>query len=137
MSCHFAGKHLQQKGHLLSILGMVSGALCFCHHVCHVSWVVCHASGVMCAAGSLNMLLAGCFWGRQKDFVDTERKLGRAGGNVSAVAGYAGGADQGAWRCKCSRAWMRMLSVVADQLQKVCTAGKNGLVSCQRRLVLF
>jgi len=31
----------------------------------------------------------GCFWGRQKDFVDTEQALGR--GAVSAVVGYAGG----------------------------------------------
>jgi len=31
----------------------------------------------------------GCFWGRQKDFVDAEMKLGR--NNISAVAGYAGG----------------------------------------------
>jgi peptide methionine sulfoxide reductase MsrA len=35
----------------------------------------------------------GCFWGRQKDFVDTElRALARAPERVTAVAGYAGGA---------------------------------------------
>jgi hypothetical protein len=35
----------------------------------------------------------GCFWGRQKDFVDTEmRTLSRPPERVSAVAGYAGGA---------------------------------------------
>ena len=33
----------------------------------------------------------GCFWGRQKDFVDTEKKLGRRPEEISAVAGYAGG----------------------------------------------
>ena len=34
----------------------------------------------------------GCFWGRQKDFVDVEMlQLGRQPSNISAVAGYAGG----------------------------------------------
>ena len=33
----------------------------------------------------------GCFWGRQKDFVDVEKALGRDGGSISAVTGYAGG----------------------------------------------
>lgn len=34
----------------------------------------------------------GCFWGRQKDFVDVEKALGREGGKISAITGYAGGA---------------------------------------------
>lgn len=39
----------------------------------------------------------GCFWGRQKDYVDAERKvLGRAPDQVTAVVGYAGGTKQGA-----------------------------------------
>ena len=39
----------------------------------------------------------GCFWGRQKDYVDTERKaLGRAPEQVTAVVGYAGGKKTGA-----------------------------------------
>jgi peptide methionine sulfoxide reductase MsrA len=33
----------------------------------------------------------GCFWGRQKDFVDAEMALGRQPGDISAVVGYAGG----------------------------------------------
>ncbi len=34
----------------------------------------------------------GCFWGRQFDFVETEkRQLGRKPEQVSAVVGYAGG----------------------------------------------
>jgi peptide methionine sulfoxide reductase MsrA len=33
----------------------------------------------------------GCFWGRQKDFVDTEMKLGRGASTATAVVGYAGG----------------------------------------------
>lgn len=33
----------------------------------------------------------GCFWGRQKDFVDVEKALGRDGGSISAITGYAGG----------------------------------------------
>ncbi len=37
----------------------------------------------------------GCFWGRQKEFVDTEKKLGRAPDQVSAVVGYAGGKQAG------------------------------------------
>ena len=37
----------------------------------------------------------GCFWGRQKEFVDTEKKLGRAPEQVSAVVGYAGGKRSG------------------------------------------
>ena len=32
-----------------------------------------------------------CFWGRQKDFVDTEMQLGRNIGTSTAVVGYAGG----------------------------------------------
>lgn len=32
----------------------------------------------------------GCFWGRQKDFIETERKLGRADDQLSALVGYAG-----------------------------------------------
>ncbi len=44
----------------------------------------------------------GCFWGRQKDYVDTERKvLGRAPEQVTAVVGYAGGKKQGA-TCDCA-----------------------------------
>lgn len=39
----------------------------------------------------------GCFWGRQKDYVDAERKaLGRAPEQVTAVVGYAGGKKTGA-----------------------------------------
>ena len=34
----------------------------------------------------------GCFWGRQKDYVDVEKALGREGGSISAITGYAGGA---------------------------------------------
>lgn len=38
----------------------------------------------------------GCFWGRQKDFVDVEKKdLGRSAEAVSAVVGYAGGRHSG------------------------------------------
>jgi hypothetical protein len=37
----------------------------------------------------------GCFWGRQKDFVDAEKRLGRAPEEVSAVVGYAGGRQTG------------------------------------------
>mmetsp|Transcript_10091 Transcript_10091/g.17331 ORF Transcript_10091/g.17331 Transcript_10091/m.17331 type:complete len:254 (-) Transcript_10091:810-1571(-) len=34
----------------------------------------------------------GCFWGRQKDFVDMERQdLGRSDEEVTAITGYAGG----------------------------------------------
>jgi hypothetical protein len=34
---------------------------------------------------------SGCFWGRQKDFVDVERTLGRSDQEVTALVGYAGG----------------------------------------------
>lgn len=34
----------------------------------------------------------GCFWGRQYDFIQTEKELGRQMGDISAVVGYAGGA---------------------------------------------
>lgn len=44
----------------------------------------------------------GCFWGRQKDFVDVEKALGREGGKISAITGYAGGA-KGAGTCLLSR----------------------------------
>jgi hypothetical protein len=37
----------------------------------------------------------GCFWGRQFDFVEQERAMGRAPEQVSAVVGYAGGKRQG------------------------------------------
>jgi hypothetical protein len=35
----------------------------------------------------------GCFWGRQKDFVDTEMKMGRDVMSSTAVVGYAGGQE--------------------------------------------
>lgn len=35
----------------------------------------------------------GCFWGRQKDFVDTEMQLGREMSTSTAVVGYAGGQE--------------------------------------------
>lgn len=35
------------------------------------------------------------FRGAQKDFVDTEKALGRASAQVSAVVGYAGGTQAG------------------------------------------
>jgi hypothetical protein len=34
----------------------------------------------------------GCFWGRQFDYVNAEKALGRDAASMSAVAGYAGGA---------------------------------------------
>eukprot|EP00879_Flechtneria_rotunda_P005275 GHRR01005561.1.p1 GENE.GHRR01005561.1~~GHRR01005561.1.p1 ORF type:complete len:301 (+),score=93.10 GHRR01005561.1:176-1078(+) len=38
----------------------------------------------------------GCFWGRQKDFVDTEKALGRTNpAAISALVGYAGGKQAG------------------------------------------
>lgn len=33
----------------------------------------------------------GCFWGRQYDFVQAEKDMGRTGKDISAVVGYAGG----------------------------------------------
>ena len=36
----------------------------------------------------------GCFWGRQKDFVDAEVSMGRTGKDISAIVGYAGGKIQ-------------------------------------------
>jgi len=33
----------------------------------------------------------GCFWGRQYDFVNAEKSMGRKPGDLSAIAGYAGG----------------------------------------------
>ena len=41
----------------------------------------------------------GCFWGRQKDFVDVEKALGRDGGKISAITGYAGGAKGAGTTC--------------------------------------
>jgi len=41
----------------------------------------------------------GCFWGRQKDFVDTEMALGRTMPEVSAVVGYAGGRSKESATC--------------------------------------
>jgi peptide methionine sulfoxide reductase MsrA len=35
----------------------------------------------------------GCFWGRQKDYVDTEMKLGRTPETSTAVVGYGGGQE--------------------------------------------
>lgn len=37
----------------------------------------------------------GCFWGRQKDYVDAEKSLGRSPDQISSVVGYAGGREQG------------------------------------------
>lgn len=37
----------------------------------------------------------GCFWGRQKDFIDTELALGRSKEELSALVGYAGGKRSG------------------------------------------
>jgi hypothetical protein len=39
----------------------------------------------------------GCFWGRQKDFVDVEKSLGRSPDKVSAIVGYAGGRKTGGY----------------------------------------
>lgn len=41
----------------------------------------------------------GCFWGRQKDFVDVEKALGREGGKISAITGYAGGSKGAGIAC--------------------------------------
>lgn len=37
----------------------------------------------------------GCFWGRQHDFYETERMLGRTDEEVSSIVGYAGGTATG------------------------------------------
>lgn len=59
----------------------------------------------------------GCFWGRQKDFVDVEKSLGRSGEKVSAVVGYAGGRKTGEpqriFSCLLWMGWCTMLSRVA------------------------
>lgn len=41
----------------------------------------------------------GCFWGRQKDFVDTEMQLGRDVTTSTAVVGYAGGKENNRSTC--------------------------------------
>ena len=38
----------------------------------------------------------GCFWGRQKDFIDAEKAMGRSKQDLSAIVGYAGGRQKGA-----------------------------------------
>ena len=71
---------------------------CILEVACH-----CHHRGCACAAGEDPSTSTpptvyfgnGCFWGRQKDFVDVEKGLGRKGENVSATVGYAGGANAG------------------------------------------
>lgn len=52
----------------------------------------------------------GCFWGRQKDFVDVEKALGREGGKISAITGYAGGA-KGAGRFLMTRPYFFFVHV--------------------------
>lgn len=42
-------------------------------------------------SSDLPLQLCRCFWGRQKEFVDTEKSLGRKPDEISAVTGYAGG----------------------------------------------
>ena len=37
----------------------------------------------------------GCFWGRQKDYIDAEQSMGRSKSDLSAVVGYAGGRQKG------------------------------------------
>ncbi|CAL5228143.1 g11222 [Coccomyxa viridis] len=37
----------------------------------------------------------GCFWGRQKDYIDAEKSMGRIKSDLSAVVGYAGGRQKG------------------------------------------
>ena len=37
----------------------------------------------------------GCFWGRQKDFIDAEKAMGRSKQDLSAIVGYAGGRQKG------------------------------------------
>lgn len=37
----------------------------------------------------------GCFWGRQKDYIDAEKSMGRSKSGLSAVVGYAGGQRKG------------------------------------------
>ena len=37
----------------------------------------------------------GCFWGRQKDFIDAEKAMGRSQQDLSAIVGYAGGRQKG------------------------------------------
>ena len=37
----------------------------------------------------------GCFWGRQKDYIDAEKSMGRSKSDLSAVVGYAGGRQKG------------------------------------------
>lgn len=37
----------------------------------------------------------GCFWGRQKDYIDAEKSMGRPKSDLSAVVGYAGGKQKG------------------------------------------
>ena len=41
----------------------------------------------------------GCFWGRQKDYVDTEQKLGRTPDQSTALVGYAGGRENSKPTC--------------------------------------
>ena len=54
--------------------------------------------------------------------MDTEQKLGRSGGNISAVAGYAGGADQG------MQLPVQLELQCSGVLSSSCCAGRGGKV---------
>ena len=70
--------------------------------------------------------------GRQKDFVDAEQRLGRSGGEVSAVVGYAGGTEAGAHPAPaglaCSGLSSMLVQAAACRTQLLCVA-KGG--SCR------
>ena len=51
---------------------------------------VCHPGSVDEAATPI-YFGNGCFWGRQKDFTDVEKRMGRKPEELSAIVGYAGG----------------------------------------------
>lgn len=59
------------------------------------AWALTAALGAQPAAAAIEPVYFGngCFWGRQKDFIDEEAALGRQPGELSAVVGYAAGKE--------------------------------------------
>ena len=77
-----------------------------CSSPCTAARAIEQRSSVQQAASSSSAPMPvyfgnGCFWGRQKDYVDQERAMGRRPEQVSAVVGYAGGKQQGTWPLTC------------------------------------
>uniref|UniRef100_A0A383W0J3 peptide-methionine (S)-S-oxide reductase n=1 Tax=Tetradesmus obliquus TaxID=3088 RepID=A0A383W0J3_TETOB len=91
---HATDSQQQHAGSMIAAAALAAAVLCSSPNMAMATEDAAATTGS--AAVPTAYFGNGCFWGRQKDFVDTELRLGRTSpADISALVGYAGGKATG------------------------------------------